>query len=82
MLDPDCFAIGGLALRFGDRLLGSARKVVQREALETPRSHCKVVPAKLGEEIGDIAALCVGLDGFMNTEPRGFSPLSLVGRRD
>jgi glucokinase len=64
VLDPDCIAIGGLALRFGEGLLGPAREVVQQEALESPRKHCRVVPAKLSEEIGDIAALCVGLDGF------------------
>ena len=63
LLNPECIAIGGLALRFGDALLAAARDVVSREALPESAKACKVVPAQLGEAIGDIAALCVAMDG-------------------
>jgi hypothetical protein len=34
-------------------------EVIEREALEDSRRVCKIVPAKLSENIGDYAALCV-----------------------
>jgi glucokinase len=57
ILNPERIVIGGLAMRLGDALLESARAVMQREALAP--ATCQVVPAALGEQIGDIAALCV-----------------------
>lgn len=63
VLNPECIVIGGLALRFGEDLLGPARQVVMREALQESAAVCKIVPAALGERIGDVAALCVALDG-------------------
>lgn len=59
ILNPECIAVGGLALRLGESLLGPARKVVQRESLTRAAQACRIVPAHLGERIGDIAALCV-----------------------
>ncbi len=64
VLNPECIAIGGLALRFGEQLLAPARKVIQREALPALAQACRIVPAALGEQIGDVAALCVALDGL------------------
>jgi glucokinase len=61
LLNPDRIVIGGLVMRLGDLLLGPARRVIQREALELPARTCQVVPASLGERIGDVAALCVAM---------------------
>jgi glucokinase len=61
ILNPQRIVIGGLAMRLGDLLLDSARRVMQREALAQPARTCQVVPAALGESIGDIAALCVAM---------------------
>jgi glucokinase len=63
LLNPECVAVGGLALRFGDAILEPARAVVQREALAESAAVCRIVPAALGEQIGDIAALCVAMRG-------------------
>jgi glucokinase len=63
ILNPERIVIGGLAMRLGDTLLKPAREVIQREALATPAAVCEVVPAALGERIGDVAALCVAM-GF------------------
>ncbi len=60
LFNPECVLVGGLALRFGDSLLGPAREVVQREALASSAKHCRILPAALGEQIGDLAALCAG----------------------
>jgi len=61
ILNPQRIVVGGLAMRLGDLLLDPARRVMQREALAQPARTCQVVPAALGESIGDIAALCVAM---------------------
>jgi glucokinase len=61
LLNPDRIVIGGLAMRMGDLLLEPARRVVRREALEVPARTCQIVPATLGESIGDAAALCIAM---------------------
>jgi glucokinase len=69
ILNPECIVIGGMAMRLGELILGPARKSLKREALRQALSVCRVVPAQLGESIGDIAALCVAMDAFSNTAP-------------
>lgn len=59
ILNPERIVIGGLAMRLGDTLLEPARAIVKREALAA--DVCQIVPATLGEQIGDIAALCVAM---------------------
>lgn len=59
LFNPERIVIGGLAMRMGESLLGPARKVVERESLSQAASVCQIVPASLGERIGDVAALCV-----------------------
>ena len=59
VLNPELIVIGGLAMRFGDDLLQPALAVMSREALPGSAAVCRVVPAALGERVGDIAALCV-----------------------
>jgi len=61
VLNPQVIAIGSMALRLGDLLLEPARQVVRQEALPGAAAVCRIVPAKLGEEIGDFAALCVAM---------------------
>ena len=63
ILNPERIVIGGLALRFGEHLLGPARAMLQKEALSGPVAICEIVPAQLGERIGDVAALCVAPEG-------------------
>jgi glucokinase len=64
VLNPERIVIGGLALRFGEAVLAPARRRMLREALPASARACSVVPAGLGEEIGDVAALCVAMDGL------------------
>lgn len=68
LLNPECIVIGGLALRMGEALLEPARMVVMQEALASAASICKIVPAGLGEQIGDVAALCVAWEGLRRGE--------------
>lgn len=59
LFNPERLVIGGLALRFREHLLAPARKVLAQEALPASVRACNVVPAALGERIGDVAALCI-----------------------
>jgi glucokinase len=61
LVNPERIVVGGLALRLGETLLEPAREVMRKEALATAAASCQVVPAKLGERIGDVAALCVAM---------------------
>jgi glucokinase len=62
ILNPECIVVGGMAMRLGELILAPARKTLQKEALPQAFAVCKVVPAQLGERIGDVAALCIGMD--------------------
>ena len=59
LFNPERIVIGGLAMRLGEKLLGPARQAMEREALPASAKICQLVPAALGERIGDVAAICV-----------------------
>jgi glucokinase len=61
LLNPERIVVGGLAMRLGESLLGPARKAMEREALPGSARICEVMPAALGESIGDVAAVCVAM---------------------
>jgi glucokinase len=61
LFNPQRIVIGGLAMRLGESLLAPARLVMQREALPASAKICKIVPAALGERIGDVAAICIAM---------------------
>jgi len=61
ILNPERIVIGGLALRFGEHLLGPARRRMHAEALPAAAASCSVVPAELGESVGDVAAICIAM---------------------
>jgi glucokinase len=61
ILNPQAIVVGGIAMRTSDMILGPAREVIAREALPASARSCRVVPAGLGERIGDVAALCVAV---------------------
>lgn len=72
LLNPDRIVIGGLAMRLGDTLLQPALKSLRKEALPQALAACTVVPASLGESIGDVAALCIAMDA--GNGPKTSSP--------
>ena len=61
LLNPERIVIGGLAMRLGERILAPARETMHQEALQPSAKICQVVPAALGERIGDVAAICVAM---------------------
>lgn len=62
VLNPERIVVGGLGFRLGERLLGPARQRMSEEALLPAVLACQVLPARLGERIGDVAALCVAMN--------------------
>jgi glucokinase len=60
-LNPELIIIGSLARRLGDLWLAPALEVVRAEALPLAWQSCQIVPAGLGESIGDLAALAVAM---------------------
>jgi glucokinase len=62
LLNPERIILGGLGMRIGDAFLPKAEEIFRLEALAQTTQACKIVPAQLGEHIGDIASLCAALD--------------------
>lgn len=61
LLNPERIVIGSIFQRCEDLLRQEMEKVIGQEALLQNRSVCKIVPAELGDAIGDIAALSAAL---------------------
>lgn len=65
ILNPARIVIGSIFVRCGHFLRVSMERAIEREALIHARKVCEVVPAELGEKLGDFAAVltaCHGLD--------------------
>ena len=62
LLNPERIILGGLGMRIGDAFLPKAEESFRLEALPQTKQACKIVPAQLGEHIGDVASLCAALD--------------------
>ena len=57
ILNPECIVIGSVFARSEELLREPMEAVIAQEALFHTRTACKVVPAALGDSIGDYAAL-------------------------
>ena len=52
-------ALGGVFMRNADLFMPVVGPILEREALPLALKACRIVPAELGENIGDYAALAV-----------------------
>lgn len=59
ILNPEKIVIGSIFQRSGHLLIESMEETIKKEALEISAQCCKIVPAMLGDEIGDFAAIGV-----------------------
>lgn len=66
LLNPEAIVIGSIYARCEDLLRPHAAAVIGEEALEPSRQVCRLLPAALGESIGDKAALIVAAEGLRN----------------
>lgn len=63
VLNPDAIVIGSIYARAGDLMREACGRVLAAEVLEPNLRACRVVPAQLGEALGDVAALSVAMGG-------------------
>ena len=68
ILNPQTIVIGSVFARCEALLRPSMEAALAREALAPSLDAVRVVPAALGESIGDIAALCVAYEGINASE--------------
>ena len=61
LLNPEKIIIGSIFQRSEELLRPEMEKVIEQETLEQNRAACQILPAELGDTIGDIAALSVAL---------------------
>lgn len=70
ILNPECIVIGSIFYRSGALLIPSMEKALREEALPLARKVCRIVPAALEEEIGDLASLSVAANQYQTiTKP-------------
>jgi len=62
IINPEKIIIGGVFMRSNDLLLPYALKEIEKEALSYSASVVEILPAGLGENIGDYAALAVAVN--------------------
>ena len=67
ILNPEVIALGGVFMRNADLFMPLVDPILDREALPLARKACRIVPAELGENIGDYAALAVAGNGEHGT---------------
>ncbi len=65
-LNPEVIVFGSLGVVLGERIFGSARRVIAQEALPQAAAACELLPSALGAQIGDVAALMAALAGPAN----------------
>lgn len=70
LLNPDCIVIGSIFARHERLIRPAMESVLRDEALPGALAVCRIVPAALGERIGDVAALTVALVGSRESEIR------------
>lgn len=63
-LNPDTIVIGSIFARSGELLVPAMERALQREALPVAYRVCRIVPAMLGDAVGDYASLSVAADAL------------------
>jgi glucokinase len=61
ILNPECIVIGSIYARNEMLFKSLIEPVLRREAIPAALEVCRIVPAELGDSIGDYAALCVAV---------------------
>ena len=64
ILNPQKIVIGSIFARSENLLREKMEEVIKKEALFHAADVCRVVPAELGEAIGDYAAIAVAAEAY------------------
>lgn len=62
LLNPQLIVLGGVFMRSSDLLVPAMQRALDREALPCNLAACQIVPAKLSENVGDVAAVSVAVE--------------------
>lgn len=62
LFNPECIVIGSIFARAEALFRPGMEAVIGREALAQSAAVCRVVPAQLGDSIGDVAALTIAIE--------------------
>mgnify|MGYP004654166041 CR=1 FL=1 len=62
VLDPQRIVLGGIYPRSTGLLLPHILPVIERECLPGALERCNILPARLSEQIGDYAAVCIAME--------------------
>ncbi len=62
ILNPQIIVIGSIFARAHHLLWDTAERIIKEEALPLSTECCRIVPAMLGENIGDYASIAIGLE--------------------
>lgn len=65
ILNPEKIVIGSIFARSESLLRSQMEKIIKEEALNHSEAVCSIVPAALGDSIGDCAALAVAENAFL-----------------
>lgn len=65
IINPQRIIIGGVFMRSKDLLLPHVQKVIKRECLSFSRQVCEILPAGLGENVGDYAAVSIAEGDYL-----------------
>ncbi|MBR4727675.1 MAG: ROK family protein [Clostridia bacterium] len=63
LLNPERIILGSIFARCEDLLRPEMEKEIEKETLPAARHACTILPAALGESIGDVGALCAAICG-------------------
>ena len=61
VLNPQCIVIGSIFARNENLFRPHIERILAQEAIPLSMDVCRIVPAELGDTIGDYAALCVAI---------------------
>ncbi len=63
ILNPEAIVLGSIFTRAEHLLRNECERVIKQEALSVSADACRILPAALGEQIGDYAALAIAMQG-------------------
>ena len=61
LFNPERIVLGSIFARSGELLLPAMERVLRREAIPRSLEVVRILPAALGEQLGDYAAICVAM---------------------
>lgn len=78
ILNPERIIIGSIYARQREALEKRMLEVVEAEALRASTRVCRILPASLGEQIGDYAAVSVGIKAYEELYSDGVKEMRVI----